>query len=136
MNGELRAMLIKHYQQVISNAPNIPTELKKALKASERVPSFIDNLAKEFSHVGFKNISNNKLKDYATEMIMLFINLIRVKNEERIMSEAQRFKIKQQISDKAIIDKSADTGIIDEEALNAIQRYNYKQEEKKEDSGS
>ena len=129
MNGELRAMLVKHYQQHIANHPSIPHELKIALKSNERVPAFLDNLVVEFSKPYFKQISNNKIRDYSTQMIDLFINLVRQKANERMMSEAAKYQVQKNIENKQVIDNAVTSGIIDEEVLSAIQDYDFKKEE-------
>lgn len=128
MNGELRAMLIKHYQQYVTNEPNIPLELKKALNTNERVPAFIDNLAKEFSAPYFKQVSNNQIKEHATQMISLFINLVREKATQAMMSDIAKSKIKQDIQNKQVIDNAVTTGVINEEVMAALEHHEFKKE--------
>lgn len=129
----LREFVIKEYQATVRNHPNIPKELKDALKVNERVPAFMDNLCRELSHPAFKNKSNNYLKDIVHNATNFFINLVKQKADEAMMSDIKKMTIKQDIADKEVINKACDTGIVDEEVWDALSRQD---EKEKADQGS
>lgn len=125
----LREFVIKEYQATVQNHPNLHPELKRALKTNERVPKFIDSLVGELSKPALKNKSNNQIRDVVHDSTLFFLNLIKQKADEQMMSDIQKMKIQQEIADKAIIDKACDTGIIDEEVMDVLER------QAKEDTG-
>jgi hypothetical protein len=118
----LRELVIHEYQSTVRNHPNIPRELKDALKVNERLPAFMDNLCRELSHPAFKNHSNNQLREVISETTNFFISLVKKKAEEQMMSEIAKMTIKQEIKDKEIINRAVDTGIIDEETIHVLKK--------------
>jgi len=122
----LRELVIKEYQACITNSPAIPRELKEALAVHERVPGFMNNLIKELSAPFFKNYTNNALRVIVQDSTQLFINLVQQRAHEKTLSMAAVAQIKQDVADKAVIQKACDTGIIDEEVLDVISRQNEK----------
>lgn len=128
----LRDLIIKEYQATVRNSPSIERELKEALAVNERVPAFIDNLCVELANPVFKNHSNNQLKDIVVDATSFFISLVKQKAHERMMSEAAKMAIKQDISDTEVINKACDTGVIDEEVFDVLKRQDDKIKEANE----
>lgn len=123
----LRDLIIKEYQAVITNSPSLPSELKKALAVNERYPAFLDNITRELSVPAFKNYSRNEMRKTVRGFIEMFISLVQQKATEQMMSDIKKMEIKQQIADKEVINRAADTGIIDEEVLDVISRQKEKE---------
>lgn len=118
----LRELVIDEYQRTVRNHPTIPKELKKALKVNERVPAFLDNITRELSVPAFKNHSNNQLRKIIEDATCFFLSLTQRRAEEKLFSEAEKSRLKQIEIDKAILNKAADTGIIDEEVVHVLSK--------------
>lgn len=118
----LRDLVVKEYQQTITNSLEIPRELKDALRAHERMPAFMDNLCRELSNPLFAKYSNNQLRGIVNDATMFFISLVKQRANEQMLSDLAKEKMLQEQRDKAIINKAADTGIVDEEVFSALER--------------
>jgi len=90
---------------------DMDSELKRALKAHERVPVFIDNLAREFYKCPIK-ISRETIKSAVYDMTEVFIGALILKANEALLSDVARGQIKaQQQQDKEL--KEVLSAIID-----------------------
>lgn len=123
----LREFIVKEYQACVRNSPAVPPELKEALRVNERVPGFIDNLAREFSNPFFKNYTNNALRVIIQDATQMFLNLLNQKAYEKSLSESAVLQIKRDMADKQIIEKACDTGVIDEEVIDVLKRQSEKE---------
>ena len=99
--------LVRHaYKNYVERDLEFPTELKNALKAHERVPLMIDNLARELREVEkhaykLKGIQPTKqeLVSIVEDFTRVFLqNLVRQADEKR-MSDAAKAAIKQNEAD-------------------------------------
>ena len=131
----LRDLVVKEYQQTITNSLEIPRELKDALKVHERMPAFMDNLCKELSNPLFAKYSNNQLRGIVNDATMFFISLVKQKANEQMLSDLAKEKMLQEQRDKAIINKAADTGIVDEEVMDVLKRKAEKKQEAEANNG-
>ena len=131
----LRDLVVKEYQQTITNSLEIPRELKDALKVHERMPAFMDNLCKELSNPLFAKYSNNQLRGIVNDATMFFISLVKQKANEQMLSDLAKEKMLQEQRDKAIINKAADTGIVDEEVFDVLKRKAEKKQEAEANNG-
>lgn len=131
----LRDLVVKEYQQTITNSLEIPRELKDALKVHERMPAFMDNLCKELSNPLFAKHSNNQLREIVNDATMFFISLVKQKANEQMLSDLAKEKMLQEQRDKAIINKAADTGIVDEEVMDVLNRKAEKKQEAEANNG-
>lgn len=131
----LRDLVVKEYQQTITNSLEIPRELKDALKVHERMPAFMDNLCKELSNPLFAKYSNNQLRGIVNDATMFFISLVKQKANEQMLSDLAKEKMLQEQRDKAIINKAADTGIVDEEVMDVLNRKAEKKQEAEANNG-
>jgi F0F1-type ATP synthase membrane subunit b/b' len=104
--GELREICRKVYQETIIGAP-IPNELKRSLKAHERVPAFIDNLAREFSKAKV-SVRRETIEQAARDMTHLFVNAIHQQAEEKLMSPIKRAMLQKKLDDANEFRKEAD----------------------------
>ena len=85
------------YNEAIKLHPTIHADLKIALKSNERVPAFVDHLAKEFELVqdkmfstGQNKIEDELLKNMVYDLTNLFIAGIEKQASLRMESEAKR----------------------------------------------
>ena len=131
----LRDLVVKEYQQTITNSLEIPRELKDALKVHERMAAFMDNLCKELSNPLFAKYSNNQLRGIVNDATMFFISLVKQKANEQMLSDLAKEKMLQEQRDKAIINKAADTGIVDEEDFDVLKRKAEKKQEAEANNG-
>ncbi len=116
----------KAYRDYILRAP-IPKELKRALGTHERIPAFIDNLAKEVR--GIDIIRKQKMKRPMTKaqivwlaesMTEVFITGVRNQAKARMLSplahqaiqtEQDHLKILEQAADGIVPEELADMGV-------------------------
>jgi hypothetical protein len=85
----LRQKCIQSYQETIRLA-DIPSDLRTSLKAHERVPKFIDNLAKEMRSI--PNLDSVTIKMMVHDLTHLFITSVRTKADEMRMSDLERIR--------------------------------------------
>lgn len=92
---------------------DIPEELRRALKTNERVPLFIDNLAKSLYRLP-KDIRKETIILAVHDMTDLFINNIERKATERRMSRMEMHRLLEAEAKKAQLRAMADTLVGDE----------------------
>ncbi len=102
---DAREFCRKTYRDYIQRAP-IPTELKRSLRTHERVPAFIDNLAKELLKVNSK-VKRENLVTAVESMTGLFINAVHRQAEEKAMSPIKKMMLKQDADRKKKFQKAA-----------------------------
>lgn len=105
--ADLRDVIIEAYQEYIRIAP-VNTELRKALKAHERVPNFVLNLVKEFSSSKGSKFGRETIRKATFDMTKLFINCIETRANERRMSDLEKMIIKQEANRKSEMISLAD----------------------------
>ena len=79
------------YQETIKEGP-WPDELKRSLRAHERIPAFFGNLHKEFDKPGL-NLKRETVVMAVRDMTMLFVAAVHRKAEERIMSPLKKAQL-------------------------------------------
>lgn len=89
---DIRAFCRRVYQDTIAKHEN--TELKRALKTHERVPAFIDNLARELGGLTF-DVKPATIEMCVRDMTNLFIRCVETGSKERLMSDLEKLRIKQ-----------------------------------------
>lgn len=105
----LRELVIKEYQSHVRNHPQIPHELKIALRSNERVPAFLDNLVIEMKTVeALKGMTNNKMREVVRSMTDTFVTLVMKKAEQDSWSSAKKAAEKQNEYKQKIIEAAAD----------------------------
>ncbi len=101
------------YQERIALRTDLPTEFVRSLKTNERVPQFIDNLAKQLYRLP-KDIKLETIKMAVYDMTDLFLNLQMRKVEEDHMSSVERHRIMQEEQTKSEMRAMADSLIGEE----------------------
>ncbi len=117
MNAEIRTICRKAYQEQVARLPS--TELRKALAAHERVPLFIDNLAREFSGCKFK-ITKEQIISAVNDMTKIFVSAVVMQAEERVLSPLRQAVMKEEKARKAEMNRLADAVIGKVEASEQI----------------
>lgn len=104
--SEIRAICRKAYQEYVKAQP-YPTELKNALKAHERVPAFIDNLAREFSKPGLK-VNRETVEMAVRDLTNVFVSAVKIQAEQRLMNPLKIAMVKAEQARKAEMNQLAD----------------------------
>lgn len=86
---DLIHLVRRDYQEAVALA-DAPTELKRSLAAHERVPGFIDNLARELSRV--PGLKRETIKVAVYELTNLFIANVKRRADEMHMSEVEKHR--------------------------------------------
>lgn len=94
--------------------PTANSELKRALKAHERIPTFIENMCKEIDKVQTLAIKRRKkkyddhtIKSLVYDMTNIFISGIEQEARKRYESDAQKFLNQQKEQEQKDLDASA-----------------------------
>jgi hypothetical protein len=90
--NEIRKIVSDTYRQTIADGP-YPTDFKKALRTHERIPSFFQNLVKEFSKPGL-NPKRDTIVMATRDMTNLFVQAVHQHAEERLMSPLKKAMMK------------------------------------------
>ena len=107
------------YQEFVRTAPGIDDELRRALRAHERIPRFLDNLAREFTIIekmdprfrGVNRITRDEIVDMTRQFCAVFCKNVKLQYDQRVMSdnakavirdEQQRTKEMNQLADDLI----------------------------------
>ena len=103
------------YNEAVRLHPSINSELKLALKSNERVPTFVDALAKEVEHVqdvmlasGKEKIKDETIKHLVYDLTNLFITGIENQYTIRQETDAARLLRQQAASYQRDLDSSAE----------------------------
>lgn len=90
----MRQFIIQCYEEALALS-QAPEELKDAIRRrgghGERVPAFLDNLNKELNTV--QNITKEQIRDSVYSLTDLFINTVKRKADEDMMSDAAKSAI-------------------------------------------
>lgn len=91
----------KVYRQTVDTMPPeyMPEGLRVALRSHERVPLFIDNLAKQFAKV--PHASRETLEQATRDMTIFFINAAKTAKDQKMMSVMKKLDLKRMIEDQA-----------------------------------
>lgn len=87
---DVKTLCRDDYQEYIT-LREMPTELRRALKSHERVPVFIDNLAKELYHLPFP-VSRETIKKCVYDLTEVFVRLVIKQSDERVMSDVEKMR--------------------------------------------
>lgn len=112
--SNLRQWIMEDYQERVRLNPEIPDELKRALKTHERVPIFVDNLLGEIKKFP-KNHKMNRhmLKQLVYGMTDLFCKNAQTVAENRYKSDIQKELERQAAADPFKLDNQGN-GVIEE----------------------
>lgn len=84
MDSDVRALCRRIYRETIEKQEN--TELKRALRTHERVPAFIDNLAREVSRLKF-SVKKESIEAMVRDMTAWFIKCVDLQAVARVESK-------------------------------------------------
>lgn len=95
--GEIQTLCRKVYVETIEQA-EINTELKRALRTHERVPVFIDNLARDFSKLSMR-VKRETIELAARDMTYIFIRAVDEKAKQAVMSDIAKMLVRKEHDD-------------------------------------
>jgi len=87
----LKNIVRADYQECVSLMVDVPSELKAALRTSERVPAFIDKLAAELEKSAKKvTLKREDIKQATYSLTEFFVNNFKKSAERKAMSDLAR----------------------------------------------
>ena len=109
------------------------SELKSALRTHERVPVFLDGLHLELAK--HKNLNRDTIKFATYEMTKLFLEMIRKKAQEKLMSDLEKAEAKKKLDEaKAFEEQTQKMSELDQIVIDAdkegVYAYDGEKEEK------
>lgn len=107
MASTIRELCRKEYQFVVRTM-EMPEELRRALKSHERVPLFIDNLAREFGKLTFQ-AKKETIVQAVHDMTKLFIVGVRANAEAMQMSSLERARLEREAEKAERMKKDVET---------------------------
>lgn len=109
---DIRTLCLRTYQDYVRTA-SIPNELRRSLRAHERVPRFIDNLADQFKRLTFE-VKKETIEHAVRDMTRLFVANVQRQAEEKSFSSLKRSMIIREAELKAraraLVDRVLDGG--------------------------
>lgn len=90
--SDVRELCRRVYRETVE-AAEINTELKRSLRTHERVPVFIDNLARQFAVLSWR-IKRESIEMAARDLTRWFIANVDRKAKENLMSDMEKLTIK------------------------------------------
>lgn len=106
MSG-VKDIIRKAYQAQIREG-GYNSELIRALRVHERVPVFIDNMAKEFSTQKGMKFNRDQIEFAAREMTKVFVIMVERQAEERLMSPLAKAMRKAKVDAEETFRKEAE----------------------------
>lgn len=107
-------LVLKSYEEAVQLHPTAPSDLKRALKAHERVPSFITNLCVEIERVQDltmrtkqKKFSDKLIKELVYDMTNMFIAGVESEAKARYESDVAKTLRESQAQSKKDLESSA-----------------------------
>lgn len=109
-----KTLVLKSYEEAVQLHPTASSDLKRALRAHERVPSFITNLCTEIEKVQDhtmrtkqKKFSDKLIKELVYDMTNIFITGIESEAKTRFESQAAKVLRESEAQSKKDLDQSA-----------------------------
>ena len=103
----------KTYQEAIA-LKQMPSDLRSALKSQERMPKFLENLAKELETVQAGRIKKGKtpyqektIKDTIYDFVDMFIITVETEANNRMKTDLQKMIDKQKEDERKDLEKTA-----------------------------
>lgn len=101
----LRELIVAEFQATVLGA-DLPSELKRSLKYSERVPGFIDRLVAELEVV--PRLKAEQATSAVNTLTLLWCNCLKQRADELYMSDAEKQRIMAELATQAEDQKFAD----------------------------
>lgn len=109
-----RRLVEETYRESIALNNKIPDDLRSALKAHERIPLFLNNLALELDKLqihrqkkGQETFTDAKIKSIVYDFTDVFITGIKAEAEAKYQSDIQKQLMQKQIADAKDLDATA-----------------------------
>lgn len=113
-----RKIVREAYQEAIALNVTIDAELKAALRAHERVPAFIDNLALEIEKVaalrqkrGKRNLDEKIVKEMVYDVTAIFIAGLQTQAKRNFESDMERIAREQALQKQKDLEQTAEGNI-------------------------
>lgn len=113
IDASLRRLIIRYFQERVNQAP-MENELRRALKVHERVPLFIDNMARELSRV--KGLTVTHVRDVTESMTDFFIETVKAHTEQRLLSPSEVQRLNFEYQQKRLKELEAEMSVREEKA--------------------
>jgi len=101
------------YQEAIA-LKQMPSDLRIALKSQERMPLFLENLAKELEIIQADRLKKNQklyqektIKDTIYDFVDMFIHTVEAEAQNRMKSDMQKMIDKQKEDERKDLEKTA-----------------------------
>ncbi len=119
--NDIRKICQDEYQKYVKDQP-IPVELKRALRAHERIPLFIDNMAHQFAQCEKRNVkvSREQIISAVRDLTKIFILNVTQQAEERAMSPIKKAHLKAKASQIADMKKLGDALVNKGDAIEEV----------------
>ncbi len=103
------------FEEFIRLDPSVPEGLRNSLRLTERVPAFVDNLAKEIAMVERRGIKLDrlKIKELVYSLSAFFVHNLRTKADQMHMSDLAKTAIRTKTEGDELIQKMDDQGNAD-----------------------
>lgn len=115
------------YQDYVRQAP-IHSELKRALKTHERVPGFIDNLARELRKAK-QELKRETIRAAVWDLSAIFVQLVQRQAEEKLLSPLALSTMRKKTEDaervkaaSAIMEEKGADYVLDKKNEDAVEK--------------
>jgi hypothetical protein len=92
LKHDLREFVRKIYQNFVETDESVPSELRRALRAHERVPAFIDKMSAELNLVG-DHVKKENVEQAVRDMCRFFISNVKRAAEEKATSPLEKARL-------------------------------------------
>ncbi len=103
---DVKHLCVQYFKEYLEQVET-DRELVRALKSHERVPVFIDNLARSLYHLPVR-VSKQTIKTCVFDLTRIFTNCLKIKAKEMYMSDLEKSLIKKKEEEKIMADQLAD----------------------------
>lgn len=119
MDESLKAFILRCYDERIALA-EMPSEMRESLKASNRVPAFLQNLQLRVEKLPIRYQKQETIRDATYSLTDWFIEAFKKHANERMLSEVEKRALLAKQERTQIIETAIDTGEITEEVYDVI----------------
>lgn len=115
----MKDMVRADFEEFIRLDPLVPEGLRGSLRLRERVPQFVDNLARELSEAEAQGITFDryKIKEIVYSLSKLFVGLLKTRADEMEMSDIAKTAARRALEGDPIkqkFDKDGNADLSDE----------------------
>lgn len=112
----IQEMVRADFEEFIRLDPAVPPELKTSLRLKERVPDFMDRLAKEIAQVeaGGIKLDRHKIKQLVYNLSAFFVHCMKVQADQMYMSDIAKTAVKKHSQELEKFDKDGNADLTEE----------------------